>query len=264
MNRLIALSLAGLLFLTGCNTLQRQPEINPVETVFDRETLRASELRIAESALYSGETQIARSLYSELSLNYPNNPEVWLGLGNAYYLDNELELAQGAYIQAENLAPSDADPKLNLARIAIRMRDFNRAEEKIRAVLATDPTHPVALASLGVIFDLTNQPELAQQTYRKGLEANPGNEALRSNLGLSLALNGKAREAVNVLLGHTGVSNSLPQARENLALAYGLLGRDDAAEEILLGSQPRGQVLDNLEFYRYLRAHLSPYSDNTQ
>jgi len=111
-----------------------------------------------------------------------------------------------------------------------------------------------------VVYDLTNRPSLAQDTYRKGLQANPGNSALRSNLGLSLALNGQPREAVNVLLGHTGVSKDLPQARENLALAYGLLGRDDAAEQILLSTQSRGQAMDNLEFYQYLRARLGTQS----
>ncbi|MGB5808419.1 hypothetical protein [Castellaniella sp.] len=56
-----------------------------------------------------------------------------------------------------------------------------------------------------------------------------------------------------MLLGTDGVNNSLPQRRDNLALAYGLLGREDAAKNILLGTQPSGQVQDNLDFYRYLR-----------
>lgn len=122
-------------------------------------------------------------------------------------------------MRAEAIDPEDTEAKLSLARIAIRMRDFASAEQKLNHILATQPTHPFALASLGVVYDLTNRPSLAQDTYRKGLQANPGNSALRSNLGLSLALNGQPREAVNVLLGHTGVSKDLPQARENLALA---------------------------------------------
>lgn len=255
MRTLIIISLSALLTLSACTPMRT--EVRSMETSLDSAMLSAGELQIAESALQSGDTQVALSLYRELSRAHPENIAVWLGLGDTYYLDNELELAQQAYTRAELIDPQASEPKISLARVAIRLRQFELAQSKLGAVLAEQPNHPIALASQGVIYDLTQQPERAQQTYKKGLQANPGNHALRSNLGLSLALNGKPREAVNVLLGHTGVPSNLPQARENLALAYGLLGRDDAAEEILLGGQSRGQVLDNLEFYRFLRGRLT-------
>src|SRR5690625_5274456 len=166
-------SVVILLALAGCASLQ--PELRPVETAIDDEALRAGDLRLAESALRSGDIQVAYSLYRELSQSYPDNKEVWLGLGDTYYLDNELEQAQQAYQRAEAIDPSDTEAKLSLARIAIRMRDFGHAEQKLNAILAQQPTHPFALASLGVVYDLTNRAAQAQETYRKGLQANPGN-----------------------------------------------------------------------------------------
>lgn len=250
---------AGLLiaFTTAGCMHNSQPKVRPLESMQDKVALEAGELRIAESALRGGDIQVARSLYGELSQSKPNEPAVWLGLGDTYFLEGEFEPAKQAYLRAEELNPAQVEATLSLARVAIRLREFDEAKLRLQSILAHSPNHPTALSGLGVVYDLTGQPELAQQTYRRGLKAQPGNEALRSNLGLSLAINGHAREAVNVLLGYSGVSDKLPQARDNLALAYGLLGREDAAEDILLSTQSRGQAQDNLEFYRYLREQLS-------
>jgi Flp pilus assembly protein TadD len=139
----------------------------------------------------------------------------------------------------------------------VRQRRFAQAIERYNAILAQRADHPLALAGLGVVHDLSGKPDLAQATYRRGLSAHPDDPALRSNLGLSLSLNGKPREAVNVLLDIMGVPTALPQGRQNLALAYAMMGRDDAAESILLGDMPRANVQDNLEFYREVRLRLS-------
>lgn len=230
--------------------------IRPTETVVDRAALQAGDLRIAASALQSGDVGVARSLYTTLVKTHPNEPDVWLGLGDTHYLAGEFEAAQGAYARAESLDPSALRPKLAQARVAIRLRQFDQARTRFQAILAEDPGQPVALAGLGVVYDLSGQSALAQETYRRGLAAHPGDEALRANLGLSLALSGQAREAINVLLGSSGVQDDLPQVRDNLALAYGVMGREDAAESILMSYQPRGVVQDNLAFYQYLRDHL--------
>jgi len=62
---------------------------------------------------------------------------------------------------------------------------------------------------------------------------------------------------VNVLLDVMGVPAALPQGRQNLALAYAMMGRDDAAESILIGDMPRANVQDNLVFYREVRRRMA-------
>jgi Flp pilus assembly protein TadD len=250
---------AGLLaLLTAC--APPRTAVRPVDTVIDRAALQAGDLRIAASALQSGDVCVARSLYTTLAKSHPGMPEVWLGLGDTHFLAGEFESAQSAYARAEELDPDGLAPKLAQARVLIRLRKLDEARTRFQAILGKDPDQPVALAGLGVVYDLSGQPALAQETYRKGLAKHPGDQALRANLGLSLALSGKGREAVNVLLGNSGVQNGLPQIRDNLALAYGVMGREDAAEGILMSYQPRGVVQDNLAFYQYLREHLGTAS----
>lgn len=248
-----SLLLVCVLLLSACAT--QKPVVRPLETVQDSTALAAGELRIAASALQSGDVSVALSLYSELSKNHPEQAAVWMGLGNTHFLAADYAAARAAYHQALQISPNLTDPKLALARVDIRERNFDQAVQRYQAILADRPGDIIALSGLGVAYDLSGQFGLAQETYRKGLAKHSNDEILRTNLGLSLALNGKPREAVNILLGYDGVVNSLPQRRDNLALAYGLLGREDAAEDILLTYQSRGQVQDNLAFYRYLRAH---------
>lgn len=239
--------------LAACSTTRTQ--VRPLGQQTDGAlVLTQADLRVAASALQSGDAESARTLYQELLALHPDSSEVWLGLGNAYFLEGEFVAARQAYDQAVELDPALTDAQLAQARVALRMRELDRARRQYEAILQQHPNMPIALAGLGVVYELQGDPQRAQSLYRQGLQAHPGDQALRANLGLSLALSGQAREAVNILLGHAGAANSrLPQLHDNLALAYGLLGREDAAKEILSRYQPRSLVQDNLAFYEYLR-----------
>jgi Flp pilus assembly protein TadD len=76
---------------------------------------------------------------------------------------------------------------------------------------------------------------------------------LSVNLGLSLTLSGDPRQGANVLLDVTRFPAAPPQARQNLALAYGLLGNEDAAAAILSRDLPKASVQDNLRYYELQR-----------
>lgn len=241
------------LLLAGCSTAWRP---SPLQNEAKIATSDSGELRIAASALSSGDLNMALSLYERLTQRYPESAEVWLGMANTRFLQGELAAANSAYVTTQRLAPNNIDAQLGQARILIRQRQLPQAITRFKAILVQFPNHPLALCGLGVSYDLSGDYRQAQSIYRQGLLRYPDDVALRSNLGLSLALNGQPREAVNTLLGTTGLSEQLPQERDNLALAYGLLGRDDAAEEILEGNQPQDRVQDNLTFYRYLRQNM--------
>ncbi|TBU93526.1 hypothetical protein DNJ95_11410 [Stutzerimonas kirkiae] len=259
--RILALLLL-VLQLAGCAGL-RSPALHTdgsLEQAAQR--LEAGELRIAGSALQSGDLDLALSLYERLARKNPEVASVWLGLADTRFLMGTLAAANDAYATAQRLAPENPASQLGQARILLRQRRLPEAIARFEAILARFADHPQALAGLGVAHDLGGDPRQAQRIYRQGLARYPDDAALRNNLGLSLALDGKPREAVNILLGTQGLSGQLPQERDNLALAYGLLGRDEAAEEVLAGNQSRDRVQDNLAFYRYLR-QLSEVPDAT-
>ncbi|WP_397475027.1 tetratricopeptide repeat protein [Pusillimonas sp.] len=243
--------------LAGCAAPGPSTQVQPL-TAFDNEAMQASDLRIADSALQGGDMDVALSIYHRLTQSHPTLIQAWTGLAAAHFLTGELEAAKMVYNEVLQRFPDQQlDARLGLARIALRHRRLPEAMAHYESILAQSPDHPLALAGLGVAYDLAGNAGQAQATYRRGLSAYPDHAALRANLGLSLALGGQPREAVNILLGVTGVSSQLPQGRNNLAFAYGLLGRDDAAESILMTEQARGTAQDNLEFYRYVRTRMN-------
>lgn len=261
----LAAGLALAAALVGCAAPKPGAQVQALTTALDNEAMQAGDLRIADSALQGGDLDVALSIYYRLTQSHPTLHEAWTGLAAAHFLSGEIETARLVYNEALQRFPDQQfDARLGLARIAVRQRQLAEAVAHYESILANNPEHPLALAGLGVAYDLGGNATQAQATYRRGLSAYPDHAALRANLGLSLALGGKPREAVNILLGATGVSAQLPQSRYNLALAYGLLGRDDAAESILMTEQARGTAQDNLEFYRYVRTRMNPEAGSVE
>ncbi|MHA7188621.1 tetratricopeptide repeat protein, partial [Burkholderia pseudomallei] len=156
--------------------------------------------------------------------------------------------------QAAAAAPDDPRAQLGLARVALRERHLDDALARYAKLNAARPDNIAAAAGLGTVLDLLGRHDDAQRVYRAALARHPDAHALKTDLGLSLVLADRAREGANVLLDIAGLPNAPAQAREDLALAYGMLGNDDAAKRILVHDLPAASAEDNLRFYRNVRA----------
>lgn len=222
----------------------------------ERGTDTATDLRIAQSALEGGDTQLAVTLFDKVLKASPQSTPARLGLADAIYQTGDLARAGVLYAGVAAQAPGDPQAQLGLARVALRERRLDEATEHYRALLAAHPGNAVASEGLGTALDLQGRHAEAQAIYRAALQQHPEAQGLRANLGLSLILARQAREGANVLLDIAGLPDAPPQARQNLALAYGLLGNDEAAKRILLADLPVQSAEDNLQFYQNVRARL--------
>jgi Flp pilus assembly protein TadD len=245
---------AGL--LAGCASGR---SFNPRPVSSHRNTDGMSDLRLAGSALQAGDVELATTLFEKILATNPNSLDAQLGLGDAMYQGGDLERARTLYQRAALQEPAQPAAQLGLARVALRQRRLDDAAVLYRGLLATQPDNPVACEGLGTVLDLQGRHTDAQAVYRKALAAHPDVQGLRVNLGLSFILENKAREGANVLLDIAGLSDAPVQARENLALAYGLLGNADAAKKILLIDLPPSSAEDDLRFYQTLRDRLAEY-----
>ncbi|PLZ03381.1 hypothetical protein CY652_06135 [Burkholderia sp. WAC0059] len=242
--------------LAGCSSTPRYASTLPEPKPITKTLGATDDLRIANGALESGDLDLAQSLYEKALKHDPKSVEASLGLGDCLYQQDDLEHARLAYEHAVALAPDTPAPQLALGRIAIRQRRFDDAAQRYRALLAKTPNDPAASAGLGTVLDLEGQHAQAEAVYRGALALHPDSQALRIDLGLSLVLSNQPREGANVLLDVAGIPDAPPQARQDLALAYGLLGNDDAAQKILLTDLPKASVEDNLRYYARARAAL--------
>jgi len=243
-------SLAAAVLLTGCASSPRV-ETRPVLSQHGAD--KTTDLRIAESALESGDTQLAISLFERALNADPSSLPAELGLADAIYQTGDLARSGVLYRQAAAAAPNDPRAQLGLARVALRERRLDEAVSRYRQLLSAHPDNAVAAEGLGAALDLQGKHGEAQAVYRSALARHPEAQGLKANLGLSLILDRRARDGANVLLDIAGLPDAPAQARENLALAYGVLGNAEAAKQILTADMPAASAEDNLQFYRSLR-----------
>jgi Flp pilus assembly protein TadD len=212
--------------------------------------------QLADTALSGGNPALAIPLYKKILLQDPRNRPALIGLADALYQSSELQQARTVWQQLALVSPGDVEARLGLARILLREGRAAEAAEAYRALVISAPDNVAARAGLGMAYDLQDRHDLAQQQYRQALRLHPDDLALRNNLGLSLILSHQLRSAIDELLKIADVPSAPPQARYNLALAYGLLGNAVAAERILQQDMPAAQVQDNLQYYQMMRARL--------
>jgi Flp pilus assembly protein TadD len=217
-----------------------------------------ADLRIADSALASGNVDLAASLYEKVLAADPGSAQAQLGLGQAAYQVGDLERARVLYEQAARQAPTLVGPQLGLARVALRQRRLDEAEKRYRALRAAQPDDPIVEEGYGTVLDLQGRHREAQAVYREALRVHPDVQGLRVNLGLSLVLSDEPREGANVLLDIAGLADAPWQARSNLAFAYGVLGQEEAAKKVLAIDLPASAIDDNLRIYQIVRTKLGP------
>jgi Flp pilus assembly protein TadD len=215
------------------------------------------DMRIAESALEAGDTQLAVSLFEKLLKADPHSKSAQLGLGDAMYQTGDLARAGVLYARVAAVAPDDPRAQLGLARVALRERRLDEAEKLYRELVTVQPDSAVSAEGIGATLDLLGRHGQAQAVYRAALQRHPEVVGLKADLGLSFILAGDVRAGANVLLDIATLPDAPPQARQNLALAYGLLGNNEAAKRILMADLPSDSAEDNLRFYQQLRERLA-------
>jgi Flp pilus assembly protein TadD len=256
-----ALGVALLLGTAACTTTtQHVTDTRPV--TLNSSPNSVSELRIAQTALESGNVDMATTLYDKVVQADPKSIPGLTGLGDTLYAVGDFTRAGVYYQRASAIDPGAVAPLIGIARVAIHQRRFDDAIATYRRVLAKAPDDPMASAGLGAALDLKGDHAGAQGVLREALKANPGDPVLSVNLGLSLVLGGDPREGANVLLDVTRYPEAPPQARQDLALAYGMLGNTEAAAEILGKDLPKASVQDNLRFYEIQRTRLARPAGN--
>lgn len=253
----MAIVLLGAIAASACTTTARQlGDAHPISQTVGTHTTPAvdeeRELRVAQTALQGGDLDMATGIYGRLLQQKPQSVPALTGLGDTLYAVGDYTRADVYYRKAVALDAKAVPALIGMARVAIQQRHFDRAVTTYRQVLAIQPGQTLAAAGLGAALDMLGDHAGAQMSMRTALDANPGDIGLSINLGLSLVMDGKLQEGADMLLDVTRFPGAPPQARYDLALAYGLLGDDEEAAR-LLSDLPKQAVEDNLRYYATLR-----------
>jgi len=143
--------------------------------------------------------------------------------------------------------PDDADV-LTLRGIVFRERGlFGDAESDLKAALKLAPESAEAHAALGILYDVQLRSE-AEGEHRAAVKLGPNNAAYLNNLGFSLYLRQKFKEAITVYESAARLAPLSRRVRTNLGFACAATGDlRRAAREFQMGGT-EAEAKNNLGF----------------
>lgn len=214
----------------------------------------ASLMRLAGQAQAQGDLNTASTLFGRAHEAAPDKVEPLLGVASALTDLGRPREALDGWRAALTRDPANADALRGYARALIAMDQPEEAARQYASLLTRDPKDVRALSGLGVVKDMMGDHAGAQVQYNAALALAPGDRSTRNNLGFSLLLSGRPAEAITVLEPLARDPAATAQQRQNLALAYGLAGRDDEAARTARLDLDDAAVQQNLAYYREARA----------
>lgn len=209
-------------------------------------------LKVADETAAGGDPATAASLYRRAHDLSPKDPVPLARLGAMLLALQEPGAAAQAYRAAVALSPTNSELHRGLALALLASNQPEAAATEIRAALEKRAGDARLYSLLGVAHDMGGHHDLAQESYRKGLELAPASIGLRNNMAMSLALAGDYGGAVARLTEIVG-PEAPPRYRLNLAMAYALAGDDDKAAATARQVLDEQSVRNNLAYYTLLR-----------
>ena len=213
----------------------------------------AQMVRMGDYALAQGDRVTAASLYEQALSVDPDASEALDRLGRIQEQVGASVSAVETYRRAVERAPNDPEALRRLGNALIAQTYPERAMTYLQQSLAIDDT-PQVRNSLGVALDLIGQHGLAQEQYRAGIGDVTADLDLRSNLALSLALDGDYAGAVALAGEVTRDGTATSRHRQTFALVLGLAGQMDEAEAVAHMDLAPALVAANLDYYQLLRS----------
>lgn len=210
------------LMLTSCNmSNMSDPEQDGLVRAGDRVNAAgdpSSAINVYKSAL-------------EKEKNPSNRLPLYLKLGEAYMYAHRLDEAKQVFEEALPL-DENHEVKRQLGRLYLSAGQSDDAISTFDSIIKRQKDDVKALNGLGVSYDLKGQHTRAQEYYHKALVINDDNDQVKSNLGLSLAFEGRYDDALKILQPIGESLGATPKQRHNLALVYALSGDQSKAQEL--------------------------------
>lgn len=248
MARRSGLALAAVLTVSGCAA--------PNDGVSQRNAAPSS-LRLADSAAAQGDHETAATLYrKEFSAN-PDSIDALVGLGRSYRNLGQTRRGESALREALSRRKNDPDILLELGRTQLAAGRAEVALDTLQRARAAAPRDLRIITARGIALDHLSRHGDAQIEYQKGLDIDPTDFALLSNLGLSRGLSGAPEAGIQILRELVRDNEATARTRGNLALLYGLAGREREARATLSVDMEDSKIEENIAYYRNLRDMLN-------
>lgn len=188
----------------------------------------ASRLKVADAAASAGNRDMAAAMYAR-AINDPGlDATARIRAADMLVQYGHPDTAEAALIERLQTAPNEIEVRRALARLHILGGKAASAVADCDTLLAHNPHDIVALTDKAVALDLLGRHGEAQPLYRAVLAIAPDDAAVRSNLALSEALDGKMNEATAALAPLQNRPDLPDRVKTDMGLLYAA-GGDAAA-----------------------------------
>jgi Flp pilus assembly protein TadD len=256
-SHLASVSLIALTTLSGCASLpdwavgNSSKPTTHVERLMHKSYQEA--MSRAQSAHEDGKLEEAAGLYLRASQYMPQEIEPLGKLGDVLWESHNAVESARVLERARVIDPQNVTVLRNLGRAYVALSEFDKAQGAYLAALSADPSDTRTLNGLGLSYDLAGDHDTAQSHYRAGLTSRPADVDLQNNLAFSLISAGDYKQAIEVLEPLVNSASATARQRQNLALAYGMLGREEDVKRVASADLSPVEIERNLSVYRQLR-----------
>lgn len=185
-----------------------------------RVTPRAYDLHVALAGWLSDRGRFGEAI-AELDVvlrAFPSHPEAQLNRAVIALREGRLDEAEAMLTK---LAPQNPLAEANLAAIAIRRRDWAKAEVHARLAIRFGDREPLAWNNLGIALDQRGRNDEAMTAYQRALRLDEHFWRARLNLAILLVETGRHEQAAIELRRVLSEAPDNRQAQQQLALLSG-------------------------------------------
>lgn len=206
-------------------------------------------LRLIRTYVRVQEFEKARVLAEEIVKQMPDNPSLWIMLGEIEHQVQHFDAAIQAFNKAIQLNPDNVHGYGALAEVLEATNDLVSALEAYETLVKLNPNSAPLQFQLGATLVRINDREAARGAFKRALEINPGFAQARYMLGILDVETDQPEEAIKELTKYIETRADDTRALECLTGALARLHRYDEALarlQTILSSpnaQPKHQVL---------------------
>lgn len=157
----------------------------------------------------------------------PLEPNTYYAAGRLSETQNRYANAVKQYQQALKLDPRHLPSLYRLGVVYTHLQQYDKAIADWRLYIAAAKDAATGYANLGLTQELAGQTAAAEESFNKGIAADPKNQPCRVNYGLMLARLGRADDA----LAQFSAVLTPAQAHYNLGSVYEQQKKFDKARE---------------------------------
>lgn len=141
----------------------------------------------------------AISAYQSAYLLTPDEVDIYVNLGSAFYDKGDYENALTVYRSALDLEPTNAKIHCNLGFLHWGKGDTDEAIKEYELAIEYDKTYDIAYNNLGVIYlDDLGRVQKAVELFTKSIEYNPNYALAHFNLARAITITGDKIEAAKL------------------------------------------------------------------